>query len=126
VLRLPLDEGGGGYTVDAVTGLEETLIAGSWVPGRHGSALSFAESGALTRRVSRQQYNENNGAAFASIMLTDLFGYAPDGQRAALRDPATPRGVTATLRGLAWKGGLYSLTSTRTGVALAPWRRQPS
>jgi hypothetical protein len=92
VLRLPLDEGSGTRTVDAVTGLDETLIAGSWVPGRYGSALSFTESGKLTHRISRQQYNENNGAAFASIMLTDLFGYAPDGQRIALRDPTTPRG----------------------------------
>lgn len=123
VLRLPLDEGSGEYTVDAVTRLDETLIAGSWVPGRYGSALSFAESGTLTHRVSRQQYNENNGAAFASIMLTDLFGYAPDGQQIALRDPATPRGVAAALRGISWQGRLYSLTSTPAGVTLAAWRQ---
>lgn len=125
-LRLPLDEGRGGSAVDAVTGLEETIIAGRWVPGRHGSALSFAESGALTHRVSRQQYNENNGAAFSSIMLTDLFGYAPDGQRITLLDPATPRGVDASLTAITWRGGLYTLTSTPSGLTLAGSRQAPS
>lgn len=120
VLRLPLDEGHGGSVVDAVTGLEETIIAGRWVPGRFGGALSFAGSGALTHRVSRQQYNENNGGAFSSIMLTDLFGCAPDGQRMALLDPATPRGIDATLAGIPWQGALYTLTSTPSGLTLVP------
>jgi hypothetical protein len=117
-LRLPLDEGRGGYTVDAVTGLEETIIAGRWVSGRYGSALGFAESGTLTYRISRQQYNENNGAAFSSIMLTDLFGYAPDGQQMALLDPAAPRGLDASLVGIPWHGGLYTITSTPSGLVI--------
>jgi concanavalin A-like lectin/glucanase superfamily protein len=120
VLRLPMDEGHGTRTADAVTGLEETIIAGRWVPGRYGSALYFAESRALTHRISRQQYNENNGASFASTILTDLFGYAPDGQRIALRDPGTPRGVTGSLRGIAWKGRSYTLTSTSSGISIVP------
>lgn len=119
-LRLPFDEGRGRFAVDAVTGLDETIIAGRWAPGRFGGALSFAESGALTHRVSRQQFNENNGAAFASIMLTDLFGYAPDGQRMALLDPSTPRGVDASLAGIPWQGDLYTLTSTPAGLVLGP------
>ena len=120
VLRLPMDEGRGQHTVDTVTGLEETVLAGRWVPGRYGSALSFAASATLTHRISRQQYNENNGASFASTMLTDLFGYAPDGRQTGLRDPATPRGVTASLRGIAWRGQRFTLTSGASGVRLIP------
>jgi concanavalin A-like lectin/glucanase superfamily protein len=117
-LHLPLDEGRGDTTVDAVSGAVESVIAGHWGPGREGSALSFARSAALTPRISRQQYNENNGGAFPSTILQDLFGYAPDGERAALRDPATPRGVDATLRGITFAGRRYSLVSDPSGVRL--------
>ncbi len=120
VLRLPMDEGSGQYTVDAVTGIAGTVIAAEWVPGRFGTALEFTKSTAVTTRISRQQYNQNNGGAFAAAMLQDLFGYAPDGQRAALRDPATPRGVAASLHGLTWQGRRYTLSSTGAGVSLAP------
>jgi hypothetical protein len=126
VLRLAMDEGRGQQTVDAVTGQEATLLAGRWVAGRYGGALSFSESARLTHRISRQQYNENNGASFASTILTDLFGYTPDGQRIALRDPGTPRGVTASLRGISWGGHSYTLTSTASGVRLWPSGRNPS
>ncbi|HEY7047803.1 MAG TPA: LamG domain-containing protein [Jatrophihabitantaceae bacterium] len=119
-LRLPLDEGRGNTTVDAVSGAVESVLAGEWVPGRQGTALSFAESATLTTRISRQQYNENNGGAFPSTILQDLFGYAPDGGRAALRDPATPRGVDATLRGITFAGRRYSLVSDPSGVRLIP------
>ena len=120
VLRLPMDEGSGRRTADSVTGQEETIIAGDWVPGRSGSALSFARSPQLTARISRQQYNENNGGSFASTIVADLFGYAPDGQQVAVRDPGTPRGVTASLHGIRWQDRLYTLTSTPSGITVEP------
>jgi hypothetical protein len=120
VLRLPLDEGSGQHSVDSVTGLTGTVIAAEWVPGRFGPALEFTRSTALTTRISRQQYNQNNGGAFAAAVLQDLFGYEPDGQRIVLRDPASPRGVAASLHGLTWRGRRYTLTSTDAGVSLAP------
>ena len=120
VLRLPMDEGSGQQTADAVTGQQETVIAGNWVPGRFGTALSFTKSAQLTARISRQQYNENNGGTFASTILQDLFGYAPDGQRIVLRDQGTPRGVDARLHGIGWRGKLYTLSSTPSGMTITP------
>jgi hypothetical protein len=122
VLLLPMDEGSGSHTADAVTGLAETLVGGDWVPGRHGSALSFTASASLTARVSRQQYNENNGAAFAVTILQDLFGYQPGGRGAALRDPAASRGISARLHGVTWRGRRYTITSTPAGLALSQGR----
>jgi concanavalin A-like lectin/glucanase superfamily protein len=119
-LRLPMDEGSGQHTVDAVTGLTETVIAAEWVPGRFGAALEFTRSSALTTRISRQQYNQNNGGAFAAAVLQDLFGYAPGGQQIAVRDPGSPRGVAATVHGLTWRGKRYTLASTDAGVSLTP------
>jgi concanavalin A-like lectin/glucanase superfamily protein len=122
VLRLPMDEGSGQSTADAVTGLAETVIAGDWTDGRFGAALSFSKSPDLTRRISRQQYNENNGGAFAAAVLGYLLGYAPDGQQINLRDHATPRGVHATLQGIVWRGRPYTLASTPSGTHLTPER----
>jgi hypothetical protein len=118
-LRLPMDEGSGDTTADAVTGLAETIIAAGWVPGRYGTALNFTRSAGLVPRISRQQYNENNGGSFAAAVLTSLFGYAPDGRRITLRDPAAPRGVDATLHGITWRGEHYALTSSAAGVSIA-------
>ncbi len=118
VLRLPMDEGRGRETTDTVTGLAETILAARWVPGRFGSALMLTKSSDLTTRISRQQYNENNGAAFTATILQDLFGYDPDGERLAVRDPNTPRGVDATLHGITWKGQHYAMTSDRSGLRL--------
>jgi hypothetical protein len=120
VLRLPLDEGAGQHPADAVTGQAAALIAGTWVPGRYGTALSFARPAALTTRISRQQYHENNGGAFAAVLLGYLFGYAPDGQRISLRDPGTDRGVAASLHGIMWRGRPYTLTSGPNGVTIKP------
>lgn len=120
VLRLPMDEGHGQSTADAVTGQAGTLINGSWIPGRHGTALSFAKSAELTARISRQQYNQPNGGSFASTILQDLFGYVPDGRKIVVRDPATPRGIDARLHGITWQGKLYTLTSTSSGLKLTP------
>jgi hypothetical protein len=90
------------------------------VPGRYGTALSFGKPAALTVRISRQQYYENNGGAFAAVLLAYLFGYAPDGQRVILRDPGTGRGVAASLHGVMWRGQPYTLTSGPDGVAISP------
>jgi Concanavalin A-like lectin/glucanases superfamily len=118
VLRLPLDAGSGQDPVDAVTGLAAAVLAGDQVPGRYGAALSFAKSATLTTRISRQQYHENNGGAFAAVILTCLFGYAPDGQQITVRDPGTPRGVAASLHGVVWRGQPWTLTSGPAGIAL--------
>jgi hypothetical protein len=120
VLRLPMDEGSGEQTADAVTGQAETIIAAGWVPGRFGSALEFTRSAALVPRISRQQYNENNGGAFAAAVLAALFGWAPDGERVTLRDPDAPRGVEAALHGVSWRGRQYTITSGSAGVRLTP------
>jgi Concanavalin A-like lectin/glucanases superfamily len=119
VLRLAMDEGHGQFTVDAVTGLEESVIAGTWVPGHFGGALSFTPSGTLTSRISRQQENEANGASFAATVLTDVFGYAPRCGRPTLRDPGTPRGISGSLHGLTCRGRRYVVTSGPGGLRLA-------
>ncbi|MPZ84303.1 MAG: hypothetical protein GEV28_29465 [Actinophytocola sp.] len=118
VLRLPMEEGRGNATVDAVTGATQTVLGGRWVAGRTGGALEFAKSSRLIARISRQQYNENNGGAFTSVILQDLFGYTPDGERVALRDPATPRGVDAVLRGITLGDRSYTIVSDRSGLRL--------
>ena len=118
VLRLPMDEGQGQSTADAVTGLEASVIAGDWVSGHFGDALSFTPSGQLTTRISRQQENESNGASFAATLLTDVFGYAPQHGRLGLRDAGTPRGVSGSLHGLAWRGRGYTVTSGPHGLRL--------
>ncbi|MFD4972083.1 LamG-like jellyroll fold domain-containing protein [Streptomyces sp. NPDC058424] len=118
VLWLPMAEGRGSRTADAATGAMETVVGGSWVPGRHGGALALARSDRLIARISRQQYNENNGGAFTSVILQDLFGYAPDGERATLHDSSTPRGVDARLRGITLNGRSHTIVSDRSGVRL--------
>jgi len=118
VLWLPMEEGRGGATIDRVTGMTQAVIGGGWVSGKSGGALAFARSGRLTARISRQQFNENNGGAFTSVILEDLFGYCPDGERVTLRDPLTPRGVDARLSGVTMKGGSYTIVSGRSGLRL--------
>lgn len=120
VLRLPMEEGTGTSTVDTASGLAATIIAASWGPGRYGTALSFKESTKLTSRISRQQYNQPNGGSFASTIVQDLFGYAPDGQKIVVRDPGTPRGLAASLHGIAWQGRMYTLASMPSGMRLTP------
>ncbi|MGW5242200.1 LamG-like jellyroll fold domain-containing protein [Monashia sp. NPDC004114] len=117
-LWLPLDEGDGEQTVDRVSGSQQSVIGASWVPGRDGRALAFARSGRVLPRISRQQYNENNGGAFTCVILEDLLGYAPDGERPVLRDAVTPRGVDARLKGLTMGGRSYSIVSDRAGLRL--------
>lgn len=119
VLWLPLNEGNGSNAIDAATGAVETVAGGRWVAGRDGAALAFARTGRLIPRISRQQYNENNGGAFTSTILQDFFGYAPDGETVTLRDASTPRGVDAKLRGITLKGRSYNIVSDASGVRLS-------
>ncbi|MCW3840688.1 LamG domain-containing protein [Micromonospora yasonensis] len=118
VLRLPMDEGSGDDTIDVVTGTVQSVVGGRWAAGRNGGALAFGRSGRVIPRISRQQYNENNGGAFTSVILQDFFGYSPDGEGVTLRDPATPRGVDARLRGVTLNGQSYTIVSDGSGVRL--------
>jgi hypothetical protein len=65
-----------------------------------------------------QVYNGTEGGAFAGVIVTDLFGYAPDGQQPALKDASAPRGLGGTLSGLAFNGQSYTITSGSDGLSI--------
>lgn len=64
-----------------------------------------------------QVYNGTEGGAFAGTIITDLFGYAPDGQKVALTNAGTARGINGTLSGLTFNGQTYTITSGAGGVS---------
>jgi hypothetical protein len=66
-----------------------------------------------------QVYNGTEGRAFAGVIITDLFGYAPDGQRTGLKDAGIARGLSGTLSGLTFNGRSYTITSGSNGLTLA-------
>ncbi|MEZ0067335.1 hypothetical protein ABIA32_003348 [Streptacidiphilus sp. MAP12-20] len=65
-----------------------------------------------------QVYNGTEGGAFAGVIITDLFGYAPDGQQTGLRDPGIARGINGTLSGLSFSGRSYTITSGSNGLTI--------
>jgi hypothetical protein len=63
-------------------------------------------------------FNAICGGKFADIIISDLFGYAPDGTHATLRDASIARGVVATLTG-SFLAGKTTITSSSTGLAIS-------
>jgi hypothetical protein len=63
-----------------------------------------------------QVYNGTEGGAFAGVIITDLFGYAPNGQQTALRDAHVNRGINGTLSRLRFKGRTHAITSGSHGL----------
>lgn len=64
-------------------------------------------------------YNGTEGGAFAGVIMTDLFGYAPDGQQTALKDAGTARGINGTLSGVAFNGQSHTITSGSSGLTMS-------
>ena len=63
-------------------------------------------------------YNIICGGKFADIIISDLFGYVPNGSTTALKDATVPRGFSGTLSGVRFKGSSYTITSASTGVSI--------
>lgn len=63
-------------------------------------------------------YLEQAGASFAGIVITDLFGWCPDGRLPALTAPDIPRGITGTLSGLRFAGATHTITSGVAGLVV--------
>lgn len=125
VLRLPFDEGQGTTTTEAVTDQECAIEGATWAGGREGlgAALAFSEQAASPHAViaspgGLQCFNNLAGGAFADVIITDLFGYTPEGTTAGLRDAAVPRGITATLSGVVFDGRRHTITSGPEGLSL--------
>ncbi|WP_159072261.1 LamG domain-containing protein [Streptomyces sp. CMB-StM0423] len=124
-LRLPFDEGQGTTTTEAVTDQEFDVDGATWGSGRDGfgAALTFSEEAGSFHAViaspsGLQCFNNLAGGAFADVIITDLFGYTPDGTTAELRDATTPRGINATLSGVVFNGRRHSITSGPEGLSL--------
>lgn len=65
-----------------------------------------------------QAFNALPGGSFSDVIVTDLFGYMPDGATAALRDSTTPRRVSAKLSGIAQRGKQRTITPGPEGLSL--------
>ncbi|MFF0474011.1 hypothetical protein [Streptomyces sp. NPDC004284] len=88
--------------------------------GKPGDGTSGDGSFAvLSSPDSLQVFNNPCGGKFADVVISDLFGYAPDGGGPRLRDAAVPRGVTATLSGVFFQGVEYTITSDADGLSLS-------
>jgi concanavalin A-like lectin/glucanase superfamily protein/TAT (twin-arginine translocation) pathway-exported protein len=89
-----------------------------WYPPVSGPSAAVPDVG-LIANDDPQVYNGTEGGAFAGVIVTDLFGYAPDGQQAALKDAGVARGFTGTLAGVSFNGRSYTITSRSTGLTIA-------
>jgi hypothetical protein len=58
------------------------------------------------------------GGKFADVIISDAFGYSPDGRTVQLRDATALRGFTGTLRGLVFKGSSYTVSSRPDGLSI--------
>lgn len=58
------------------------------------------------------------GGKFADVIISELFGYTPDGATARLQDATAPRGLTATLSGVFLNGKHHRITSGTGGLSM--------
>jgi hypothetical protein len=60
-----------------------------------------------------------SGAAFADVVINTFFGFdpSPDGKE-VLADPQTPRPFQGTLTALRYRGKLYKLTASASGLQI--------
>ncbi|MEW9522121.1 LamG domain-containing protein [Streptomyces tubercidicus] len=121
-LRFPFDEGSGASTTEAVTATTVPINDATWTTGKSnfGKALKFATSlpiGVIAADL--MTFNEVVGGTFADVIISDLFGYAPDGKATALKDASVSRGMNGTLSGVRFNGTSYTITSSSTGLTIA-------
>ncbi|MEU5851461.1 LamG domain-containing protein [Saccharopolyspora shandongensis] len=124
VLRLPFDEGNGTTTTESVTAETVKINGATWSAGPtgFGKALTFSDMAdyhaVIASPASLQVFNNVCGGKFADVIISDLFGYAPDGTTAKLKDATVPRGLTATLSGVLLNGKHHRITSSPSGLSL--------
>jgi len=124
-LRLPFDEGTGSTTVDATTGTAVPTGATTWANGKTGFGKTLVFGSTATGPAVGvpaelvMTYNIICGGKFADIIISDLFGFVPNGTTTALQDATVSRGFTGTLSGVKFKGTSYTITSGSTGVSIA-------
>ncbi|WP_431895031.1 hypothetical protein [Nonomuraea sp. bgisy101] len=90
----------------------QQLRAGDGTPDDGSSAV-------LASPDSLQVFNNLCGGKFADVVISDLFGYTPDGTGPRLKDAAVPRGITATLSGVLFNGVEHTITSDAAGLSLS-------
>ncbi|HVK25044.1 MAG TPA: hypothetical protein VM677_27100, partial [Actinokineospora sp.] len=90
------------------TGFGKTLVFGA----ASGPAVTVPAELIMT-------FNIICGGKFADIIISDLFGFVPNGTTTALQDATVSRGFTGTLSGVKFKGTSYTITSGSTGVSIA-------
>ncbi|MFE7330908.1 LamG domain-containing protein [Streptomyces sp. NPDC057565] len=123
VLRFAFDEGTGTTTREGVTGTTVPTNGATWASSRpgFGKALTFPASSATAVSAGDvMTFNLVGAGKFADVIISDLFGFAPDGTNPKLRDAADARGFRGTLSGLVFKGTSYTITSSaKTGLVIA-------
>ncbi|MFI1092468.1 LamG domain-containing protein [Streptomyces sp. NPDC020917] len=124
VLRLPFDEGNGTTTTESITHETARIYAATWSASRtgFGTALTFSgipgyKATVIASPGSAQCFNALAGG-FSDVIISDLFGYTPDGVTAHLKDAKIPRGLTATLSGVLLNGKHHKITSGRKGLSM--------
>ena len=88
-----------------------------WYQPVTGPSAAVPDVG-LIANDNPQVYYGTEGGAFAGVIVTDLFGYSPDGQQPALKDAGVARGLSGTLSGLTFNGQSYTVTSGSNGLSL--------
>ncbi|MFI6730233.1 LamG domain-containing protein [Streptomyces atratus] len=126
VLRLPFDEGKGTRTTESITAQAVTIEGATWSSSRTGFGTALALSDAtieyhavIAPASQLQVFNNCAGGNFADVIISDLFGYSPEGATARLRSATMPRGITATLSGVVLQGKSQTITSGPNGLSLA-------
>ncbi|MFI1092550.1 LamG domain-containing protein [Streptomyces sp. NPDC020917] len=120
VLRFPFDEGSGTTATEAITTAVVAVDPTSWTSGRPGFGSAWnvpsTDIGVIAGDV--MTYVLVGGGKFADVIISDLFGYTPDGIKPNLKDASVPRGLTATLSGVTLNGVSHTITSSSSGLTL--------
>jgi hypothetical protein len=87
-----------------------------WCPAVRGPFTPTANRGVPAGDGS--VFNGTEGGAFGGVIITDLFGYAPDGKNVGLTDAGVSRGITGTLSGITFNGVKHTITSGTSGLTI--------
>lgn len=84
-------------------------LSGDYFGGANGTAPAGLEGRArISLPDQGESYNENNGASFADVVLSYVFGWNPDGKTGGVRDAGVARGdFVGRLVGVRGPGGRY-------------------
>ncbi|WP_326791504.1 LamG domain-containing protein [Streptomyces sp. NBC_00841] len=126
VLRLPFSEGNGTKTTESITAQAVTIEGATWSSSRtgFGSAVALSDAAAdyhavIAPATQLQVFVNCAGGKYADVIISDLFGYIPDGATARLQNATMPRGITATLSGVVLNGKSQTISSGPDGLSLA-------